>query len=35
MVRPIRYTLTKNLLIAGSETGMVDIKENEIVERVG
>ena len=32
-LRPIRYTLTKNLLIAGSETGMVDIKENEIVER--
>ena len=32
-LRPIRYTLTKNLLIAGSETGMVNINENEVLEK--
>ena len=32
-LRPIRYTLTKDFLVAGSETGMVDIEESEIIER--
>ena len=33
-LRPMRYTLTKSgLLIAGSETGMVVVPENEIAER--
>ncbi|MDC0195052.1 glutamate synthase large subunit [Alphaproteobacteria bacterium] len=32
-LRPIRYTLTKDFLIAGSETGMVEIEESEILER--
>jgi len=32
-LRPLRYTLTKNLLIAGSETGMVNINENEVLEK--
>ena len=33
VLRPIRYTLTKDFLIAGSETGMVEIEESEIVEK--
>jgi len=32
-LRPIRYTLTKDFLIAGSETGMVEIDEKKIVEK--
>ena len=32
-LRPIRYTLTKDFIIAGSETGMVDIEESKILER--
>jgi glutamate synthase (NADPH/NADH) large chain len=32
-LRPIRYTLTSDYLIAGSETGMVVLPENEIVEK--
>ena len=33
-LRPMRYTLTTSgLLIAGSETGMVVVPENEVVER--
>ena len=32
-LRPIRYTLTNDFLIAGSETGMVDIEEDKILER--
>ena len=32
-LRPIRYTLTKNLLIAGSETGMVKVNEQDVVEK--
>ena len=32
-LRPIRYTLTKDFLIAGSETGMVEIKESKILEK--
>ena len=32
-LRPIRYTLTEKLLIAGSETGMVSVNESDIVER--
>ena len=32
-LRPLRYTLTKDFLIAGSETGMVEIEEEKILER--
>ena len=32
-LRPIRYTLTSEYLIAGSETGMVVMPENQIVEK--
>ncbi len=32
-LRPLRYTLTKDYLIAGSETGMVEIDENNILEK--
>ncbi len=32
-LRPLRYTLTKDFLVAGSETGMVNLNENEIVEK--
>ena len=32
-LRPIRYTLTEDFLIAGSETGMVEIEECKILER--
>ena len=32
-LRPIRYTLTKKLLIAGSETGMVKVNEQDVVEK--
>ena len=32
-LRPLRYTLTKDLLVAGSETGMVDLNEEEIIEK--
>jgi len=32
-LRPIRYTLTKDFLIAGSETGMVEVEESKILER--
>ena len=32
-LRPLRYTLTNDFLIAGSETGMVEIDEVEILER--
>jgi len=32
-LRPIRYTLTKDFIIAGSETGMVEIEESKILER--
>ncbi len=32
-LRPLRYTLTKDFLVAGSETGMVDLKESEIIEK--
>lgn len=33
-LRPMRYTVTGNgLLIAGSETGMVRVKESEVVEK--
>ena len=32
-LRPIRYTLTKEFLVAGSETGMVEIDESKILER--
>ena len=32
-LRPIRYTLTSEYLIAGSETGMVVLPENQIVEK--
>jgi len=32
-LRPIRYTLTKDFIIAGSETGMVEIDESKILER--
>ena len=32
-LRPMRYTLTKDFIIAGSETGMVEIDESKILER--
>ena len=32
-LRPIRYTLTKDFIVAGSETGMVEIDESKIIER--
>ena len=32
-LRPIRYTLTEEFLVAGSETGMVEIEESKILER--
>ena len=32
-LRPMRYTLTEEFIIAGSETGMVDIDESKIKER--
>ena len=32
-LRPIRYTLTEDFIIAGSETGMVEIEESKILER--
>ncbi len=32
-LRPLRYTLTKDFIVAGSETGMVDIEESIILER--
>ncbi len=32
-LRPLRYTLTNEFLVAGSETGMVEIDEAEILER--
>ena len=32
-LRPLRYTLTKDYLITGSETGMVPIKEEDILEK--
>ena len=32
-LRPIRYTLTSEYLIAGSETGMVVLPEDQIVEK--
>ncbi len=32
-LRPIRYTLTSEYLIAGSETGMVILPESEIIEK--
>ena len=31
-LRPIRYTLTAEYLIAGSETGMVVLPEDKIIE---
>ena len=32
-LRPLRYTITKDFLIAGSETGMVEINDSEITEK--
>ena len=32
-LRPIRYTLTSEYLIAGSETGMVILPEGDIIEK--
>ena len=32
-LRPLRYTLTKKYLITGSETGMVELNEDEVIER--
>ncbi len=32
-LRPLRYTLTKEYLIAGSETGMVEIDEADVIEK--
>jgi len=32
-LRPLRYTLTKKYLIAGSETGMVELKESDVIEK--
>ena len=33
-LRPLRYTLTHDgLLVAGSETGLVDLEESHIAER--
>ena len=32
-LRPIRYTLTEDFVVAGSETGMVEIDESKILER--
>ena len=32
-LRPIRYSLTSKYLIAGSETGMIALPENEIIEK--
>ena len=32
-LRPIRYTLTSDYLIAGSETGMVVLPERDIIEK--
>ena len=32
-LRPIRYTLTKDFVIAGSETGMVEIDESKILRK--
>ena len=32
-LRPMRYTLTKDFIIAGSETGMIEIDESKILER--
>ena len=32
-LRPIRYTLTEDFIVAGSETGMVEIEESKILER--
>ena len=32
-LRPLRYTLTKDYLITGSETGMIPIKEEDILEK--
>ena len=32
-LRPLRYTLTEDYLIAGSETGMVEVSENKIIEK--
>jgi glutamate synthase (NADPH/NADH) large chain len=32
-LRPLRYTLTEDYLIAGSETGMVSIDESKIIEK--
>ena len=32
-LRPIRYTLTKDFIVAGSETGMVEIAESKVIER--
>lgn len=32
-LRPMRYTLTKDFLIAGSETGMVEVNENDVLEK--
>ena len=32
-LRPMRFTLTKDYLVAGSESGMVDLEENEIIQR--
>ena len=32
-LRPLRYTLTKKYLITGSETGMVQLNEEDVIER--
>ncbi len=32
-LRPLRYTLTDDYLIVGSETGMVDIEESKIIKK--
>ena len=32
-LRPLRYTLTEDFVVAGSETGMVEIDESKILER--
>ncbi|MBI05055.1 MAG: glutamate synthase large subunit [Pelagibacteraceae bacterium] len=32
-LRPLRYTLTNKYLITGSEAGMVEVKESEVVEK--
>ena len=32
-LRPLRYILTKKYLITGSETGMVELNEEDVIER--